>query len=337
MACTRTRTPLSWIVAVALFAAGCGGDSMSSTLAPSPTSVAVATDSGTAASDGGFATLGKGSGRGGDEEKGKKDDDRDDEKDDSRGRGGSGSSDDRDRKDDDRRGTNREDVSLSGFVSAVTATTLTVRGTAVGVTASTRIRHGNRTLTIADIHVGDHAQVKGVRVAGVVTATEVKVEDTGDDEDDLDDVRAITVVGPLAAVGSTLTCPVVTFTVGAYTVTTSASTRFTGAGCAALTSGLVASVRLVPRPDGTVLVERVSVEDEDDDADEAEGLTSAPSGACPALTFRVGTATVVASAATVFSGVTCAQVASGVAYDVEVKGTPMPDGTLSALTVELDD
>jgi hypothetical protein len=123
---------------------------------------------------------------------------------------------------------------------------------------------------MADVHVGDHVQVKGVRVEGVVIASEIKVEDTGDDEDDLDDVRTSRVTGVVSGLTSTLSCPIVTFTVGTTTVTTSASTRFSGLACAALLDGLRVELRVAAQPDGTVAVQRVSVDDEDDTDDDSE-------------------------------------------------------------------
>src|SRR6185436_14322105 len=53
------------------------------------------------------------------------------------------------------------DDKVVGFVSAKFADTLTVNGTTVAGGPGVVIRHGNRTLTMADIQVGDHIQARG--------------------------------------------------------------------------------------------------------------------------------------------------------------------------------
>ena len=75
---------------------------------------------------------------------------------------------------------------LSGFVTAKGADSLTVRGVAVKVTTTTVIRNGHTSLTLSDIEVGDHVQARGTRDAAgtTLTATEIKVEHTGGDNDD---------------------------------------------------------------------------------------------------------------------------------------------------------
>ena len=61
------------------------------------------------------------------------------------------------------------------------------------------------------------------------------------------------------------------------------------------------------------------------------GRVAAVSGTCPALTFAVSEATVTTTAATTFSGGTCAQVVNGV--HVEVTGTRQADRSLAATQV----
>src|SRR5687768_6538355 len=182
----RFRSVLAACCAAALLTVACGQGTLNSPAGPSgaPGSTAMIADDAAnapaaASSDDLYEPLGRGNGNGKDKEKGEK------------GRGGD--EDDDEDPDDDRRGPNRGPQNgrgmLSGFVTALDADSLTIRGVDVRVTAATRIRHGHRTLTLADISVGDHAQARGtMNAAGtVLTASEVKVEGAGDDDGDDDD------------------------------------------------------------------------------------------------------------------------------------------------------
>jgi len=59
----------------------------------------------------------------------------------------------------------------------VAGKTFTVLTTVVKIQPTTTIRHGNTTMQLADIKVGNQVEVKGTRAGDVITATEVKVED----------------------------------------------------------------------------------------------------------------------------------------------------------------
>lgn len=161
--------------------------------------------------------------------------------------------------------------SLSGFVTAVTANSITVRGVVVLVVPATVIRHGNRVLTIADIHVGDHVQVKGTSspaaptaTATTLTATEIKVESmNGDDEGGNEEPPPPSesiVVGTVSAL--TGTCPLYTFTVTTATVpstsknvTTTIDTAFIGMLCETLPA--VIKVTGVAQPDGSIVATKL--------------------------------------------------------------------------------
>ena len=90
-----------------------------------------------------------------------------------------------------------------GFVSAKTADTLTVRGVTVTAAAGAIIRHGHRILTLADIQVGDHVQARGTMDGSTLVATEIKVQDTGNDnEDDDGDVDETELEGTISNLSS---------------------------------------------------------------------------------------------------------------------------------------
>jgi hypothetical protein len=226
------------------------------------------------------------------------------------------------------------DRKVVGFVAARSANTITVNGVTVTPAPNAVIRHGHRILTLAEIEVGDHVQARGAMEGTTLVATEIKVQDTGRDNDDVEEVE---LEGAIAGLSPTSACPVVSFTIGATRVTTSAATTFDDVTCAALANNLVVEVEGTRQADGSILARTVEAEA---GADEVEGLVFEFSGAgsCPAATFRVGptlslSTRVTTMASTTFSGVTCATLANGAR--VEVEGTRHADGSIAAASVEL--
>jgi hypothetical protein len=223
-------------------------------------------------------------------------------------------------------GRSQEDK-VVGFVSATFADTLTVNGITVIAGTGTVIRHGNRTLTMADIVVGDHVQARGTMEGTSLLAIEIKVEDTGNDNGDVDETELKGAVS-----GLTGTCPVVTFMIGTTKVTTSAATVFDDVTCATLANLAIVEVEGATQADGSILATKVEAEA---GPDEVEGTVSALSGTCPTLTFKVGAAltTVNTNASTIFTGVACTALANLAL--VEVEGTKQADGSITAASVEL--
>ena len=329
---------------VAAVSIGCGGASQSLT---GPSAVAGTTaalsgdaaDAATAADSGEFRALGRGRGNGGGKDNGRgndngggKDKDKDKDRD-----GGQGE------RDDDNRGPGREDrgpgrsadARVVGFVSATTGNTLTVDGVSIAAGPRADIRHGNRILTLADIEVGDHVQARGVMEGGVLVATEIKVQDTGRDNDDGDDDE---IEGLISGLSATSGCPVVTFMIGTTTVRTSAMTIFEDVTCATLANTAQVEIHGIRQADGSILATKVDAEA---GPDEVDGVVFEFSGAasCPTATFRVGptlsmSTRVTTTAATTFSGVTCAALANGAR--VEVEGTKQADGSITAALVKLE-
>jgi hypothetical protein len=220
-----------------------------------------------------------------------------------------------------------------GFVSAKSADTLTVNGITVAGGPGVVIRHGNRTLTMADIQVGDHIQARGTMEGTTLVATEIKVEDTGNDNDE----NEAELRGTVSAFSGAATCPAATFMIGTTKVTTSATTVFDDVTCATLANGAIVEVEGTKQADGSILARKVEGEA---GPDEVEGMIFglAGTGTCPALTFKVGstlaTATTVnTNASTTFNGVLCTALANGAR--VEVEGTKQADGSITAASVEL--
>ncbi len=335
---SRVRS-LLLVVFVAAVAAGCGESTLSSPTGPSALTdaagagvdtasdvLASTSDDALAALDGGRGSN-SGGGNGKDKEKEKQEKDKSD-----RGPGLHRDEDDED-EDDDRA---RHRRNLSGFVTAVGTDSITIRAVVVKLTPTTVIRHGHRRLTLAQIAVGDHAQAKGMMGADgrTFTASEIKVEDTGrDNDDDEDDEDRVEVKGAVVGLPTSLPCPALTFTIGTTTVKTSSATVFDDVTCATLANGNIVEVEGVRQADGSILATKVELES---GPNEVKGVISglASTAGCPSLTFTVGTTTVTTSSTTVFSGVACTALANG--RRVEVEGT-LTGTTLAAARVELDD
>jgi hypothetical protein len=320
---------LAIIVAAAALTVACGeGTGTQLPTAPSalPGSTAILSDeaadtAATAASESTFETLGRGgngNGNGGGNGNG-------------RGNGnGNGNGGGNDRPEDDERPGRSGEATVVGFVAARSANTITVNGVTVAPALNAAIRHGNRILTLADIEVGDHVQARGSMEGTTLVATEIKVQDTGRDNDDVDEVE---VEGTIAGLSSTSTCPLVSFMIGATRVTTSAATAFDDVTCATLANNLLVEVEGIRQGDGSILARKVEAEA---GADEVEGFVFEFSGvaSCSNTTFRVGptlslSTRVVTNSSTSFS---CATLANGVR--VEVEGTRQADGSILAASVE---
>jgi hypothetical protein len=159
--------------------------------------------------------------------------------------------------DNDQREDPDNTVEIEGLVSATSASTLTVNGKMITVNPATVIVHGDQTIAFASVKNGDRVHVKGTptTVGGLaaILATTIKVQNVaappvvtppptgnGDGSDDGDKNEA-EVSGAVA--GKAGTCPAISFTIGATSVTTSATTEFKGATCAALANGTKVEVK----------------------------------------------------------------------------------------------
>ena len=173
-----------------------------------------------------------------------------------------------------RSATNR--VQLSGFVEArgLAARTLIVRGTLATVPETALIRHGSRTLTLADIGVGDKVQIKGTVTGTLVVATEVKVEerhhddgesaDDGEvDEDTEDETDSESTAVRLRGVVEIIEgdCPEVTFALAGAWVRTDSATRFKGVACIELHDGANVAIRGARQDDGSIAAARIELAD----------------------------------------------------------------------------
>jgi hypothetical protein len=77
-------------------------------------------------------------------------------------------------------------VDVTGRISEINAAarTLRVSGTLVSVPASAAIRHGSRAVAFTSLAIGDHVVIKGRMEGTTLVATEVKVQEDDDEDDD---------------------------------------------------------------------------------------------------------------------------------------------------------
>ena len=204
---------------------------------------------------------------------------------------------------------------------------------------TTQIRHGSRSLTYADLAVGNRIHVRGTTS---VTATEtlvmaewVELQSDGT-PDDLKEIEG-RVDTPFPVSGSCGGFPLV-FTVSGKTIRANASTAFIP-GCQTIVAGAEVEVKGLLQADGAFAATVVKVEEM---SAEVEGIVAAiTGGSCDAknLVFTVTpkngpVRTVKTSAATKFDQ-SCSKVVVGA--KVEVEGVLQADGSILATKVEIED
>ncbi len=240
---------------------------------------------------------------------------------------------------------------VEGRITAVNGNALTVGTRQVIVPAGTPIRHGGTARAFADLVPGVRVHIKATRAGEVFTAMEVNLQNdnlapapgsggsspSGGGEAEVSGA----IVGPITG-----SCPAVSFTVGTTVVKTSASTKFDDVRCESLSNGDVVSVEGTKQADGSLLATELEKKGatgnrngdrEDDDGDRSEvelsgAVAGAISGACPAISFTVGTTLVKTNASTKFDGVTCGTLKSG--DSVSLEGARQADGSILAREIE---
>lgn len=131
------------------------------------------------------------------------------------------------------------------------------------------------------------------------------------------------------------TCPAISFKLEGKVFKTTASTKFDGIACADVKNGTRLTIAGSTQADGSVLAEKVgpaaattTTVTPTPTAVTLTGTVSLMSGSCPVVTFKLEGKTFKTSAATVFSGATCADVKDGARFTVS--GPVQTDGSVIA-------
>jgi hypothetical protein len=240
----------------------------------------------------------------------------------------------------DSRHTEGQKRELEGKIQSLEATNrFVLNNVIIQVTpGNTQIRHGSRSLTYADLVVGNRVHVRGTTS---VTATEtVVMAEWVELQNDAtpDDLREIEgrVDSPFPVSGTCGGFPLV-FTVGGKTVRAGATTSFIP-GCQAIVAGATVEVKGLLQADGAFAATVVKVEEM---SAEVEGIVAAiTGGSCDAknlaftVTPRSGPVRTVTTAATTMFEPSCAKLVVGASVDA--KGMLAPDGSILASKVEIE-
>jgi hypothetical protein len=162
-------------------------------------------------------------------------------------------------------GNDDHGAELTGNIASISpgAITVTTGGGAtvtVKISTTTSIRRGDTTLTASDLKTGNHVEVNGTLNAdGSITATSIKVEDTGNGNGNDDHHESVEFTGTVSAVSST------SITVGSTTATLTSSTVVRKSGNNASIADIKAGQRVEVTADhdsaGHLSATQVKIED----------------------------------------------------------------------------
>lgn len=204
------------------------------------------------------------------------------------------------------------ETELKGMVAGLTGScptlNFTVGSVTVDVTSATTFGAGN----CGSLKNGASVQVNGTKDAttGHVKAKSIKIEDAAEQE-----MEAKGVVAGLSG-----SCPTASFTLGSVTVDLSSATNFKSGSCSTVKNG--ATVEVSGTKDaatGHLKAKTLKVEDAGEQEMEAKGTAASLSGACPTVSFTIGSVTVDVTASTSFEDGSCSSLKNGAS--VEAKGT----------------
>ena len=155
-------------------------------------------------------------------------------------------------------GSEPSEAEFTGTISALSGGASSFQFTAAGRVVkgdatTALLGSSDRARTFADLANGSVVEVKGVQRTGFVQASRIRIE--GPDNaagDDGDEAKAEGTLGPVSG-----TCPVIASSVGSTKFTTSASTRFDGAGCVAFKAGDRVEVKGARKTDGSIAAARL--------------------------------------------------------------------------------
>jgi len=237
---------------------------------------------------------------------------------------------------------------VRGMITSIdpAARSLTIGAILVMVPGTAEIKERGIARAFGDLALQQRVHVEGIVSGSAITAREVEIEDERDDDDNGDDDEDdAEFTGTVTAIRGD--CPALSLTVGGRSVRTNGSTSFLRTTCSTLAVGAIVEVEGATQPDGSVLAQKVQLEDDDedddededdeDDEDEAEfrGTVALVGGSCPSLTMTVGGRAVRTNGSTTFERGVCDDVRTGLL--LQVKGVANADGSVTATRVRFED
>jgi Domain of unknown function (DUF5666) len=156
-------------------------------------------------------------------------------------------------------------VEIEGLISAIAGNVLTVNGQNVVVPLTVIVHHGSHLFDFTDLEVGDRVHIRARLVSELLTASEVKLQNPGDqadeedDGDDDGDDNQILIQGLIVGLTVGESCPARTFTMGSTLVHTSADTVYVDATCPTLVNGAKVKVTGTIQDDTSLLAAKVEV------------------------------------------------------------------------------
>ena len=234
---------------------------------------------------------------------------------------------------------------IASLPPTVAANSFVVAGRTVTTNASTVFDRSGSALTFAALTVGTRVEVTGTITGSVLLAARVEIEAAQAPDD-------VSISGILTA--QTGTSPVLTLTVGASTVHTSASTTVqrgaSTSSLSALAVGQSLEVEGTRRADGSIDALSIHIEDAAEFEASVTGVLTSRIGTAPALTLVVGGVTVRTTASTQLkaggggdgessnsgSSTTLDFSSLVVGVTLEVEGAQQADGSIAASKITLE-
>ncbi len=259
------------------------------------------------------------------------------------------------------------DTQLSGVVDGMnmSANQLVVSGHTVSVTGTTAISDNSGPRALADLHVGDQVSVRGHDAGGVLVATNIDRTgpqgsggpgpgpNSGPNHEPAPAPAPAPPAGNEAEFTGTIasmtgTSPGAMLMVAGRTVQTTANTLVRRSGDAVafdrLRVGTLVEVKGVTQSDGRVIADRITIEDDDNAADNAReaefsGTITSVSGSAAGATLQVSGRTVRTDANTLVrrkgDAVAFGRIHTG--QRAEIKGVSQADGSVLATRITLED
>jgi hypothetical protein len=157
--------------------------------------------------------------------------------------------------------TSGKKVEIEGLITAIAGALLTVNGEKVLVPPTVIVHHGSHLVDFADLQVGDRVHIRANLLLEVLTASEVKLQNPGEqgiaDDDDEGEDDELVIEAFISQLGNDLVCPAHAFTLGSTRVHVNAATVYVGLTCATLANGVHVKVTGVIQPDTSFLVLKI--------------------------------------------------------------------------------